>query len=203
VNVVAGTPIQLNSTGGTGATVLLAAGNAASVGGLNAFNLLRSGAIILPQMGLREPSGGTLKGVVESDLNGNTRIRASTGGSEFGIQINANGSMEFGTFPNPAAVPTASGGAFKIAVLTGTTSAVAETVVATGLTTIKGVLASVYHSSLGFYLSTAFADLIAAGRQFYVTFDTSGNVRISSTSDGTGVLTAAMQGQTYNLIIFH
>lgn len=203
VDIVAGTPIDLTSTGGSGVTGLLRVGHASSVGGSDAFTIYRAGGVAVNQIFLRNQSTGNLRGVVENDLNGNTRIRSPVLGNEYGVQINADGSgIEFGVFASPTSVGT-TGGAFKVTVLTGVTSAVAETVVASGLTNIKAVLASVYHSGLSLFLCTAFADLISVGRQFYVTFDAAGNINLSSSSDGTGVLTASMQGQAYNLIVFH
>lgn len=203
VDVTAGTPVELTSSTGAGTTTVFRAGHASSIGGLDAIKMERSGRLTVDQIYIRDSITGTYTGVVEADASGNLRLRSLTGAAEYGIQVNKNGSgVEFGRFPNPAASGT-TGGAVAIATATGTTSAIAETVVATGLTTIKAVIASVYHAGLGFFVTSSYAGVFSVGRQFFVTFDAAGDVTISSVSDGTGVLTADMQGQTYNLVIFY
>lgn len=203
VDVVPGTPVELTSSAGVGTTVLLRGGHASSSGGLNAAAVTRDGQIFTNRVVLRDYNTGTYFFALEVDPTGDARIRSLTPGSEYGVQINADGSgIEFGIFPSLGA-PGTTGGAFRASTFTGLTSAVGPTIVGTGLATIKSVSASVYSALVSRYLVSGFADAQNAQGEFYITFDALGNVRISGNPNGTGVVPVGLQGQTYNLVVFH
>lgn len=203
IDVTPGTPVELASSAGVAATTLLRAGHASSPGGLNAIMLSRDGRIISNQAVIRDATSGTYFFAAEVDSSGNARLRSLTPGNEYGIQVNADGSgIEFGIFPTLGS-PGTTGGAFRASTFTGLTSSVNPTIVATGLTTIKSVSSSVYHSIVGRYLVSGYADAQNSLAEFYVTFDAVGNVRISGNPDGSGVVPSALRNQVYNLVVFH
>ena len=203
IDVTPGTPVELVSTGGVAATQLFRAGNVASPGGVNAVSISRDGRMITNQYLIRDYTTGLQFAAIEADSSGNVRIRSVTPGSEYGIQVNSDGTgVEFGKFPLLGS-PGTTGGSIRISEFTGTTSNASATIVATGITTIKSVLVSVYHSGLTNYLVSSFAGTANAAREFHTSFDAAGNVKISSLSDGTGVVPPLMQSQPYTVIVFH
>lgn len=203
INLTPGTPVELTSTAGLATTALMRAGHASSAGGLNAVVMTRDGQILSNRLALRDYTSGTYFFIAEVDASGNARVRSLTPGNEYGVQINADGSgIEFGIFPSLGA-PGTTGGAFRASTFTGLTSAVGPTIVGTGLSTIKSVSASVYSALVSRYLVSGFADAQNAQGEFYITFDALGNVRISGNPNGTGVVPVGLQGQTYNLVVFH
>lgn len=203
VDVTAGTPMELTASAGVGTTALLRMGHASSTGGLGAVVFSRDGQVLANRLVVRDYTSGTFYFVAEVDTLGNARIRSAALGNEYGIQINGDGSgVEFGRFPT-LSLPGITGGAFNAATFSGTTSAVAATTVATGLTGIKSVSVSVYHVGLSRYLVSGFADAQNSLLEFYVTFDAAGNVTISGLPNGTGVLPTGLRGQAYNVVVFH
>lgn len=203
IDVTPGTPLEMTSSGGAGSTTLFRAGHASSPGGVGAIVMSRDGQQTVNRIFLRDYTTGLEFGILEVDTNGNLRLRSANGGSEYGIQINADGTgIEFGRFPT-LGIGGITGGAVKMSVFSGTTSAGAETVAATGITNIKGVVVSVYHSGLAKFLSHSYASANTASREFYVTYDAAGNVNISGGSDGLGVVPLSMRTQPYNITVFH
>ena len=206
VDATPGTPVQLNTTAGTGTTSVLQAGNAAENGGLAAFQVLRNGNVGLNKQTMRDGGGDNWVTAPESGT-ADLLIHSDLAASEFGFKLDKGGAgIEFGKMPagGPWA-PQEGGGFLRWVVFEGTLDAGNSEFIGAGLDPTKVIGASISVLAASGNADLLLRNLALADSELYVVLETgTGDIYIAgnTTTYSTTAVGTRYQNKAFKLVVF-